>query len=233
MSANCVGQINNTPKRQIRLPVVYLVRHGETEWSKTGQHTSTTEVELTSHGITQARDLSRFVFENQCQDFTNPSNIDLILVSPRKRAQQTLGLITLPKKDQIPTFTDPNLAEWNYGDYEGITTHEIHREMDAPNGETIQQVATRCDHMIAKVMTHQNDHMDNNPSSPSGDVLVVAHSHLLRILACRWLNMPPESGRHFIVDTAGLCVLGYDRSMRTPVIKQWNVTSHLFQRSDE
>ncbi|CAG8747723.1 14400_t:CDS:10 [Dentiscutata erythropus] len=197
----------------MRLPVVYLVRHGETEWSKSGQHTSTTEVELTENGVKQAQDLSRFVFENQCQDFIEPKNITQIYVSPRKRAQQTLSLINLPEKEKIPVFTEPNISEWSYGDYEGITAHEIRSTKFAfwdiwqvihgcPNGETIQQVATRCDHVTAKIMAYQTDHMDNNPNSPGGDVLVVAHSHLLRILACRWLNLPPEHGRHFLIDTA-------------------------------
>jgi len=225
-----------------RLPVVYLVRHGETEWSKSGQHTSTTEVALTSHGIEQANDLSCFVFENPCQDFIDPKNITQIYVSPRQRTQQTLRLIQLPQKETIPTFTEPYLAEWNYGDYEGITMHDIHSTRYAfwdiwkdgcPNGETIQQVASRCDHVIAKLMAHQIEHTDNNPSGPGGDILVVAHSHLLRILACRWLNLPPEHGRHFILDTASLSVLGYDRSMRSPVIKSWNITSHLFQRESK
>ncbi|CAG8446921.1 11978_t:CDS:2 [Funneliformis caledonium] len=223
-----------------RLPLVYLVRHGETEWSKAGKHTSVTEVELTSHGITQVHDLSRFVFENTCQGFIDPKNLSQIYVSPRKRAQQTLELIKIPNKDQIPTFTDINLTEWNYGDYEGISTHEIHSSKyvfwnlwrdGCPNGETIQQVANRSDHIIAKIMAHQKEHLDNKPNSPGGDVLIVAHSHLLRIMACRWLNMNPEFGRNYILDTAGLCVLGYQRSMRFPVVKHWNVTSNLFQRT--
>ncbi|KAG9290907.1 hypothetical protein G9A89_011057 [Geosiphon pyriformis] len=214
----------------VRLPVVYLVRHGETEWSKNGKHTSTTELELTAKGIEQARDLSRFVFENSCQDFADPTNISKIYVSPRKRAQQTLENVKLPNRDQILTETDPNLAEWNYGDYEGITTHDIHSTIYAfwdiwrdgcPNGETIQQVSNRCDHVIAKLMALHASHMDHNPDGPGGDVLVVAHSHLLRILAARWLNLSPNHGR----------VLGYDRSMRDPVIKSWNVTSHLFQKN--
>ncbi|CAG8475847.1 12053_t:CDS:2 [Ambispora leptoticha] len=222
-----------------RLPVVYLVRHGETEWSKNGQHTSITEVELTPHGRTQARDLSRFVFENPCQDFIDPTNITQIYVSPRRRAQQTLELINLPNKSTISTIIDPNLTEWHYGDYEGVTTHDIHSGIYAfwdiwrdgcPNGETIEQVSNRCDHVIAKLMAHHASHMDHDPNGPGGDILVVAHSHLLRILAMRWLNLPPSHGRYTLLDTASLSVLGYDRSMRVPVIRSWNVTSHLFQK---
>ncbi|CAG8717906.1 11355_t:CDS:2, partial [Scutellospora calospora] len=126
-----------------------------TEWSKSGQHTSTTEVELTENGVKQAQDLSHYVFENQCQDFIEPKNITQIYVSPRKRAQQTLNLINLPKKETIPVFTEPNIAEWNYGDYEGISTHEIHN--GCPNGETAQQVAARCDHVVAKIMAYQTE----------------------------------------------------------------------------
>ncbi|CAG8582999.1 700_t:CDS:2 [Ambispora gerdemannii] len=191
-----------------RLPVVCLVRHGETEWSKNGRHTSITEVELTSHGRTQARDLSRFVFENPCQDFIDPTNITQIYVSPRRRAQQTLELVTLPNKSAIPTITEPNLTEWDYGDYEGITTHEIHSNTYAfwdlwrdgcPNGETIEHVSNRCDRVIAKL------HMEHNPTGPGGDILVVGHSHLLRVLVMRWLNLPASHGRHVVLDTAFKC----------------------------
>ncbi|CAG8502629.1 2576_t:CDS:2, partial [Acaulospora morrowiae] len=193
-----------------RLPEVILVRHGETEWSKNLKHTSRTDLSLTTNGIEQTRKLSKFVFENPHQSYFNPQNISQIYVSPRKRAQETLELINFPNKENIPKFIEPNIAEWDYGDYEGLTTHDIHVTKStfwniwndgAPNGETLDDVVARCDQIITKIMAHQADHTDHRPNEPGGDVLLIAHSHLLRVFTCRWLDMDPENGRYFRLDT--------------------------------
>jgi len=174
-------------------PQIVLVRHGETEWSKDGRHTSFSDIPLTLEGERQAASLKS---ELSGWDFK------LVLCSPRKRAMRTCELAGFTDKAEITN----DLAEWNYGDYEGITTKEI-RQKDptwtvftrpTPGGETPDQVADRCDRLIERFKNVQDD------------VLLFAHSHVLRVLIARWLELPPVEGRHFVIQTGVLNILSYE-----------------------
>ena len=182
---------------------LWLVRHGETEWSRTGQHTSVTDLELTPDGEAIAARLQEPLAE---QSFVR------VLSSPRRRARRTAELAGF-----VDVETDDDLAEWAYGDYEGLTTPQIH-ESDphwsvwtgvTPGGETRDQVAARLDRVVAAAREVE------------GRTLVFAHGHSLRALAARWLGLDVAQGRIFDLDTATVSVLGDDRG--TPVVKRWNV----------
>ncbi len=188
-----------TTERKDRL---FLVRHGETEWSKNGRHTSVTDLPLTPEGERIASSLtSRLAAES----------FDLVLTSPRQRARRTAELAGF--SDAV---VDEDLAEWNYGDYEGITTAEIRKTVPGwtvwasptPNGETAAEVTTRLDRVITRI------------EAVPGDVLVFGHSHALRGLTARWLDLDVAEGRHFVLDTATVSTLGWDRG--TPVVHHWN-----------
>jgi probable phosphoglycerate mutase len=174
-------------------PQIVLVRHGETEWSKNGKHTSYSDIPLTLEGERQASSLKK---ELSDWDFK------LVLCSPRARAKRTCELAGLLDRAEI---TD-DLTEWNYGEYEGITTKEI-RKTDptwtvftspTPGGETPDQVAERCDRVIARA------------KSVNEDVVLFAHSHVLRVLIARWLELSPVEGRHFVLQTGTLNILSYE-----------------------
>ena len=187
---------------------VWLVRHGETEWARLGRHTGRTDIPLTEVGRDQARALGQrlagHVFE-------------LVLTSPLSRAAETTAIAGFG----AVAITDPDLREWDYGDLEGRLTEEIRVDHPGwtiwrgpwPGGETIDEVAARADRIVARV------------SRVDGDVLVVAHGHLLRVLGARWLGLPPTSGRLFALGTATISVLGRERD--TPVFKTWNEACHL------
>lgn len=184
-------------------PRLWLVRHGETEWSRSGRHTGKTNLPLTESGINGAENLRRLL---------GGRSFAVVLSSPLLRAVETCRLAGYSKDAQI----DPNLQEWDYGDYEGLITSEIQEHSPgwsiwrdgAPGGETIQDVATRAQSVINRV-AHVN-----------GDVLLFAHGHVLRILTTAWLTLPAETGRHLALDPASLSVLGYERETR--VISHWN-----------
>ncbi len=181
---------------------LWLVRHGETEWSKSGKHTSTTDLPLTGEGERIAASLKERLAG---QEF------DLVLSSPRQRARRTAELAGFPNAE-----LDEDLVEWNYGDYEGITTAEIRKTVPGwtvwahptPNGETPAQVSARLDRVNAKI------------AAVDGDVLVFGHSHALRALTARWLELDVTEGRHFVLNTATVSILGWERG--SPAIHQWN-----------
>jgi len=183
---------------------IWLVRHGETEWSRSGQHTSRTDLPLTSAGQRQAESLKRMLVGH---------SFALVLSSPMTRAVETCRLVGL-----TPELTD-DLREWDYGDYEGLTTAEIQERVPGwtifsgavPNGETVDQVGARADRVIAKAL------------AAGGDVALFGHGHLLRILAARWIGLEPSAGRLLALSTASLSVLGHERETR--VIRLWNQTS--------
>lgn len=183
---------------------IWLVRHGETEWSRSGQHTSRTDLPLTPEGERQAEHLRGMLAGH---------SFSLVLSSPLKRAVETCRLVGL-----TPELSD-DLREWDYGDYEGLTTSEIQKRVPGwtvftgapPNGETIDQVAARADHVIARAL------------AATGDVALFGHGHLLRVLASQWLGIEPSGARLLALSTASLSVLGYERETR--VIRLWNQTS--------
>ena len=202
-------------------PKLWLMRHGETEWSKNHRYTGLTDLELTDNGVQQAvaagRKLSGIIFSS-------------VLTSPLKRAQRTAELAGFPDAEVVPYA-----HEWDYGDYEGQRSVDIRKKDPSyliwthgvVRGETLQQVSDRADHVIAKVL----DTPDAAPFSGSvpapaapltqRNVLLVAHGHFLRVLAARWLQLEPIEGRRFVLETAAVCNLGWDK--KTPAVTGWNI----------
>lgn len=185
---------------------VWLVRHGATEWSENGRHTSTTDLPLLEAGEEAARKVGPVLAGR---------TFSLVLSSPMSRALRTAELAGLTPEQ------DADLCEWDYGDYEGRTTPDVRTEVPGwtvwrdggPNGEIAGEVGARVDRAIQRIR------------SVEGDVAVFAHGHLLRVFAARWLGESPEFGRHYALSTAAICVLGYERE--EPVILRWNDTHHL------
>jgi len=182
---------------------IWLVRHGETEWSRSGQHTGRTDIPLTAMGERQAQALGRNLAGQQ---------FSIVLTSPLGRARETCRLAGLAAAAQV---TD-DLLEWNYGIYEGRTTAAVRAEQpgwsiwttSVLEGETVEQVGERTRRVIARA------------DAVAGDVALFAHAHVLRILAACWLGLPPIHGRNLALGTASLSVLGYERENR--VIEIWN-----------
>jgi probable phosphoglycerate mutase len=186
---------------------VLLVRHGETEWSRSGQHTSRTDLPLLEEGRQRAESLGRRLAGR---------NFELVLTSPMTRAYETARLAGLAGAADI---TD-DLRELGYGSYEGLRTAEIREQRPdwdlwkdgAPGGEPLAEAAERADRIIDRVVR------------AGGDVALFGHGHILRILGARWLGLPPEAAGSFALSTASLSDLGYERERR--VIWLWNDTSH-------
>jgi probable phosphoglycerate mutase len=182
---------------------LWLIRHGETEWSRSGAHTGRTDLPLTATGRARAAAIGRFLKGRQ---------FALVLTSPLSRARDTCRLAGYGDVAQI----EPNLREWDYGDYEGRATPDIRRERPdwslwtdgVPNGESISQVAARAQAVIERA------------SVAGGDAALFAHGHVLRILTACWLGLPATDGRLFALGTASLSVLGFERDTR--VITLWN-----------
>ncbi|MFQ5960977.1 MAG: histidine phosphatase family protein [Candidatus Methylomirabilales bacterium] len=194
-------------------PELWLIRHGETEWTATGQHTGRTDIPLTALGRRQATALGRRLADRV---------FDLVLVSPLTRALETCRIAGY---GEVAKYTD-DLREWDYGAYEGRTTAEIRTEVpgwtiwthDLPGGETIEQVAGRVGNVIGQA------------TAAGGDVALFAHGHVLRVLAAFWLGLPPDAGRLLGLGTASLSVLGYERETR--IITTWNQDWHLVRKED-
>jgi len=182
---------------------IVLVRHGETKWSAAGRHTSHTDVPLTEGGRRQGEALGSCL---------KGWRFALVLTSPLRRATETCRLAGLGDEAEIR----PDLVEWDYGEYEGRTTYEIRMERPGwtlwsdgvPGGESAEQVGARADRILAEAWRAQ------------GDVALFSHGHFLRVLATRWIGLPPGEGRSLALDTATMSVLGFERE--TPVIVQWN-----------
>ena len=185
---------------------LFVIRHGETEWSLSGQHTGVSEIALTAHGEDEARALAP-TFHNIA--FTR------VLTSPRQRARRTCELAGLGATAE----TEPNLAEWGYGDYEGLTPAEIDRRRPGwevfrdgcPGGETPEQVSDRADRFLQGLRVLK------------GNVALFTHGHFARALAVRWIGLPIAVGGRFALNTASIGVLGYDPAHpAVPVIALWN-----------
>jgi probable phosphoglycerate mutase len=193
-----------------KLPRVYLARHGETAWSITGQHTGLTDLPLTERGERNARRLG---------DRLKGVTINKVFTSPLKRAVRTCELAGFGAQAGV----DSNLVEWNYGEYEGRRTEEIHAERPGwqlfrdgcPGGESPQQVGARADLVIERVREVQ------------GNVLIFSSGHILRVLAARWLGLEPAGGKYLLLSTASLSVLSYEHSLSQPAIELWNDTNHV------
>jgi probable phosphoglycerate mutase len=186
-----------------QLQQVYLIRHGETEWSLSGQHTGITDISLTDNGRMVARQLKPALAK---ETFAR------VLTSPLQRARETCELAGFGGRAEI----DRDLMEWNYGEYEGLTPKQIHAKTPdwmifsdgCPGGESPGQVGARADRVIAKVRAVE------------GNVALFAHGHIFRVIAARWIGLPPGAGRHFLLDTATLNILSYYRDI--PAVKRWN-----------
>lgn len=182
---------------------VVLVRHGETLWSKSGQHTGSTDLPLTPEGEAAARELSPVL---------ETFRFARVISSPLQRAWRTAELAGFGGR----MVADPDLVEWNYGLYEGLTSAEIVAQTPdwlifrdgAPQGESPAAVGERVDRVVAGLRGGQ------------GPVLVFAHGHVLRVLTARWLGLPPSAGSHFLLDTATLSVLSDYRGL--PALACWN-----------
>jgi probable phosphoglycerate mutase len=182
---------------------IYLIRHGETEWSLSGQHTGITDIPLTENGRKVAKLLKPVLAKE---------TFALVLASPLERARETCELAGLGTRAEI----DHDLMEWNYGAYEGLTPKQIHAQAPGwmlfsdgcPGGESPEQVGARVDRVIARVR------------AVDGHVALFAHGHIFRVFAARWLGLPATAGCHFLLDTATLNILSYYRNI--PAVKRWN-----------
>ena len=192
------------------LPIVYLARHGETAWSLSGQHTGLTDLPLTERGERNARRLAE-----RLRGLTFAK----VLTSPLVRAARTCELAGFRGVAEV----DRDLVEWDYGDYEGRRTAEIHANRPdwqlfrdgCPGGETPEQAGVRSDRVVSRVRAIQ------------GNVLLFSSGHFLRVLAARWLGLEPGAGRYFLLSTASVSALGYEHNLSQPVIRLWDDTRHV------
>lgn len=187
------------------LPLIYLVRHGETAWTVSGRHTGRSEIDLTPRGEETARLLA---------DRLKGLAADAVWSSPSLRARRTCELAGFTSNISVK----PDLQEWDYSQYEGITTKEIQQTTPgwqlfrdgAPGGEDASQVGVRADRTIAEIRRS------------GGSILIFSSSHFLRMLTARWLGLPPARGDSFVLGTATISILGYEHDLLEPVIRAWN-----------
>jgi len=192
------------------LPIIYLARHGETAWSLSGQHTGLTDLPLTERGERNARRLAERL---------KGLEFNKVFSSPLQRAMRTCELAGFGGRAEV----DRDLLEWNYGEYEGRRTEEIHAERPGwqlfrdgcPGGESPQQVGERADRVVKRVREIQ------------GNVLIFSSGHFLRVLGARWLGVEPAGGKYLLLSTASLSALGYEHNLSQPVIQLWNDTNHV------
>jgi broad specificity phosphatase PhoE len=192
------------------LPVLYLARHGETAWSLSGQHTGRTDLPLTERGERNALRLGE-----RLKGLT----FSKVFTSPLQRAVRTCELAGFGGAAAV----DRDLLEWDYGKYEGRKTVDIHKEQPGwflfrdgcPGGESPEQVGARADRVVNRIRSLQ------------GDVIVFSSGHFLRVLAARWLGLPPGAGRYFLLSTASLSALGYEHNRSQPAIRLWDDTRHV------
>jgi broad specificity phosphatase PhoE len=205
--------VTPTSKTLLRM---YLVRHGQTEWSVSGQHTGSTDIALTAHGEDEARALTPWL---------NQVRFGLVMTSPLQRARRTCELAGLGRQAEI----EPDLAEWDYGDYEGRRTADIHQGRPdwnvfrdgCPHGEMPTQVCDRADRLIARLCTLQ------------GNIALFSHGEFGLALAARWIGLPMVEAQHFTIGTASIGILGYNPAHpNVRVIALWNATPTMFVSGD-
>lgn len=192
-----------------KLPIIYLARHGQTEWSLLGRHTGLTDIPLLAEGEYDAERLGARL---------RRSTFAAVWTSPLVRASRTCELAGFGGVAQV----DPDLVEWDYGDYEGLRTAEIVQRQPGwrifhdgcPGGESPEQVAARADRVLARAR------------AAGGNVLLFSSGHFTRMLGARWVGLPPASGEIFTLATASLSGLGYEHNREEPVIQLWNDVSH-------
>jgi len=187
------------------VPEIYLVRHGETQWSASGRHTGRTDIPLTATGEEAARSVA---------DRLKHQTFQAVWSSPSRRAFDTCRLAGFGER----AVKKADLQEWDYGAYEGVTTKEILAGRPGwqlfrdgcPGGETAADVGARADAIIGEA------------HAVAGNLLIFSSSHVLRVLAARWVGLPPEGGANFVLDTASLSILGHEHDLTEPVIRRWN-----------
>lgn len=192
------------------LPVVYLARHGETAWSVSGQHTGLTDLPLTAVGETNALRLGERL---RAETFQH------VWFSPLQRAARTCALAGFG----AAAIPDPDLVEWNYGDYEGLKTAEIQQKRPGwnlfrdgcPGGESVEAISARADRVVARWR------------AAGQRVLIFSSGHILRVITARWLGLPASEGRLFLLGTASLSQLSYEHTLDRPTIQLWNDTHHV------
>jgi probable phosphoglycerate mutase len=188
---------------------IFLIRHGETAWSKSGQHTSRTDLPLNEQGEQEARTLVERL---------GATKFSRVLTSPRQRARRTCELAGLGSMVEI----EPDLAEWDYGDYEGLRTAEILKSRPywnlfrdgCPHGEMPAEISNRADRLISRLQALE------------GNVALFSHGHFGRVLAARWIGLPVNEAQRFLLSTASLSILGYEHNnVGEPVIALWNTVA--------
>lgn len=192
------------------LPRIFLARHGQTEWSKSGQHTGLTDIALTEQGEMEAKKLGKRLQEFQ---------YSAVFSSPLQRAFRTAQLAGYMQRIDVAS----ELAEWHYGEYEGLTSEQIRGKNPewllfrdgCPGGESPEEVTSRIDGFVGQLRKLE------------GDILCFAHGHILRVVAARWLNLPIINASHFLLSTASLSILGYEHNLSEPAIRLWNDIGHL------
>src|SRR6516165_7601365 len=202
--------ISMTEARTRSLPMVYLARHGETEWTISGRHTGLTDLPLTERGERNARRL---------EERLRGLNFAKVFTSPLQRAIRTCELAGFEAVAEI----DRDLVEWNYGEYEGRRTIDIHKERPdwqifrdgCPGGESPSQVGARADSAIERIRAIE------------GNVLLFSSAHFLRVFAARWLGLEPGAGRFFLLSTASLSALSYEHNLSQPAIRLWDDDRHV------
>ena len=191
------------------LPQVYLARHGETAWTISRQHTGPDGYPADGRGEANARSLGERL---------KGETFELVFISPLGRARRTCELAGFGAQGRLET----DLLEWDYGEYEGRTTAQIRAERPdwylfrdgCPEGESVRDVGARADRVVARL------------KRASGRVILFGHGHFFRVLAARWLGLPPGEARHFWLGTAALCKLGYEHTLDEPAILLWNDDRH-------
>jgi broad specificity phosphatase PhoE len=192
------------------LPVIYLARHGETAWTVSGQHTGLTDLPLTERGERNARALGKRLAG---LEFAR------VFTSPLQRASRTCELAGFGARAEV----DRDLVEWNYGEYEGLRTADIHAKRPSwemfrdgfPGGESLDEIGARADRVVSRIR------------SIDGATLLFSSGHFLRVLAARWLTLPPVDARYFLLSTASLSTLTYEHNLSASVIGLWNDTRHV------
>jgi broad specificity phosphatase PhoE len=192
------------------LPVIYLARHGETAWTVSGQHTGLTDLPLTPAGERNARQLGQRL---------KGLSFAAVFTSPLQRAVRTCELAGFGSVAKV----DPDLVEWNYGQFEGLRSAEILAKSPnwdlfrdgCPGGESPAQIGARADRVVQRIRALQ------------ADVILFSSGHFLRVLTARWLGLEPAGGRYLLLSTASLSILGYEHNLSEPVIRLWNDDSHV------
>jgi broad specificity phosphatase PhoE len=201
---------SSLPSESQCLPTVYIVRHGETTWSLTGRHTGLTDILLTHRGEREA-----LLIGERLKGLRFPH----VFTSPLQRAARTCELAGFAAAAKA----DADLVEWNYGDYEGRRTDDIHLERPGwqlfrdgcPGGESVAAIGVRADRVISRLRAIH------------GEILVFSHAHFGRVLTARWLGLDPSAGRLFVFDTGAISVLGYEHNLAEPAIHVWNDRDHI------